>query len=284
MTQQQGRSDPTATNRRPRVAFAQEISVSGGVGDRPLPIPELCMVMQRPATVSCLGYLHDESRTQYQLHLHNSYTSQGGTVTLKELLEGDRRKFPRQKRLLVAANLASSLAQLQRTSWLNNRWGKEDIVFNRRGQAVIFEKPYVAAQFLSTPANVNGGSSEPGLIEPRDMHHHIKTSLESLGIVLIELCLGEPIEKSCDRVQLHPQGDQPNHDFQLAIANAWTSEELRDEGPEFESPIDNCLRFPDIRRITQGRYQEVLRDIYLAIAKPLHDEAIRMWPMEEVSI
>lgn len=271
-------------NERPRVTFSRESSIAESTIPKPSPISELCITIQSHTALSCLGYLHDKSKTQYQLYLQDlrSFEENSSTVTLKELLEGDRRKFPRQKRLLVAANLASSLVQLQRSSWLNSRWGKEDIIFNKRGQTVIFEKPYIATRFLSTPTDADTVCKKPGLIEESEPNLHIKTSLESLGIVLLELCFGEPIENSSDKVQLRPHGDGPNHDFCLAIANAWTSEEIYYEDPEFVGPIDNCLRFPDISRVRQGRYHEVLRDIYLAIAKPLHDETIRKWSVAEV--
>lgn len=260
-----------------KVTFTQISPSRESAVDVPVPIPELCTTIQSGSTLVASGYLQDEKQMQYHLSSPNSNGTTErhmSTVTLKELLAGHHRTFPRQKRLLVAANLASSFIQLHRTSWLNAGWGKESILFDKHGQKVMFEKPYLATQFLSTPPDHQSVSGESRLLEERP-EYLMKTSLQSLGIVLIELCFGEHIEKSSHKVQLRPNGDQPNRDFCLAIANAWTEEEILYEDPPFASPIDNCLRFPDIGRIRKGRYDEVLEDLYLSVAKPLQDEVVR---------
>lgn len=118
-------------------------------------------------------------------------------------------------------------------------------------------------------------ANSPSYVEP----FHLKTSLECLGIVLIELCLGEAIERREDKVRVRPQGpiDKPNHDFCLAIANAWTWQEINVYEPLFSDPIEMCLRFPNLGRAKQGRYDEILQDIFSGIVKPLQDEMNRRW-------
>jgi hypothetical protein len=109
---------------------------------------------------------------------------------------------------------------------------------------------------------------------------YLKTSLRCLGIVLIELYLGEPIERSADKVRVRPYGslnDEPNHDFCVAIANASTLGEIYAHEPLFSDAIENCLRFPYLGRAKQGRYDEIVQDIYSAIVKPLQDEMNKKW-------
>jgi len=266
--------------REPRVKFSEGSVLVNSALAAASPINDLCIAIHNADPNLSLGYLKGRSHAQYHFDPPNSldFESQASsiaTVTLKELLEGHPRAFPRQKRLAVAASLASSMIQLQNTSWMTKSWGKRDIFFRKIDQTIIFEKPYITAEFLSTPPSTSSeihlSSGPPAARDPS----YIKASLESLGIVLIELCFGEPIESSSHKVQLRCSDDQPNHDFCLAIANAWTEEEILYEDPEFASPIDNCLRFPDISRIRKGRYDELLTDIYLSVIKPLQDEVVR---------
>ncbi|KAE9380018.1 hypothetical protein N431DRAFT_521917 [Stipitochalara longipes BDJ] len=101
--------------------------------DTPVPaknptlISDLCQAMRQTTVAQqSLGWLPDP-RSSY----HNFSTTKAsmdflgypecGTTSLKELLEGDISLFPPKIRYAVAAILASSLLQLQRTPWLADR-------------------------------------------------------------------------------------------------------------------------------------------------------------------
>jgi hypothetical protein len=278
-------------------------------------ISDLCSTIRQSTVNAYLDYILDLRKKHFRFFLGpKAVREKESTISLQELLEGDHHRFPPMKRVLVATILASSLLQLQRTQWIKDDWSKRDIFFRTRDGEVNFEQLYLSTEFASTGLPVTAmlaltadASKKNDVLSKDDMASvnisamvdtstktsssipdsfsgaqpfHLKTSLECLGIVLIELCFGEPIERSAEKVRVRPYGPfngEPNHDFCLAIANAWTSGEIYAHEPLFSDPIENCLRFPYLGRAKQGRYDEILQDIYSAIVKPLQDEMNKRW-------
>jgi len=281
------------------------------------PILDLCTSIHNSPSNAYLDYLLDIRKRYFRFFLGpKSVREKESSISLEELLEGDPRRFPLAKRVLVATILASSLLQLQRTQWMKDGWSKRDVFFRTRDGVVIFEQMYFSTEFASchglgdgtlgfkaenseqqstysveadmTASFTSTVAGKNLTIETSTMTDsfssvqpfHLKTSLECLGIVLIELCFCEPIERGEDKVKVRPHGpnnDKPNHDFCLAIANAWTWEEISASEPSFSDPVEMCLRFPNLGRAKQGRYDEIVQDMYSAIVKPLQDEMNRRW-------
>ena len=223
------------------------------------------------------GYIYHEFITKERSISNKSHAQ---AITLNDILEKNILNpyyFPPEKRAVVATVLASSLLQLQRTYWLNDNWNNKDIFFMTEDGKVHFDQPYVSQEFISLKGVSNATartiSKPPPEFRP-------KISLECLAIVLIELCFGVPIEKLKHKVKLRPldTDDQTAHHFRLAIAHAWTWEEIRAQDSLFSDPINSCLHFPNLGRAQQGRFDEVIDDMYALIAKPLYDETIRRWP------
>ncbi|KAH7370572.1 hypothetical protein BKA65DRAFT_471771 [Rhexocercosporidium sp. MPI-PUGE-AT-0058] len=249
-------------------------------------IENLCHAIQDPLPGKSLGCLIDEKENRHEF-ISNDFprtTSQNeDIITLEEVLKEDAMKihrFPPEKRAHVATILASSLLQLQRTHWLKDNWTKRDIFFVTRDSKPIFDQPYLSQDFLSLKSHSEGTSSPPPNPAPPP-HFQTKTSLESLGILLIELCFGTHIESHQHKVQLRPlsPNSQPNHAFNLAIAHAWTWEEIWAENSLYPDPITSCLSFPHLLgREREGRLDEVVHDMYVLIAKPLYDDMVVRWP------
>ena len=246
------------------------------------PIPDLCHIIHQPVG-SKLGYLVDQKNKRYHLFPKKRACSVPGplnTITLKDLLEGDSHRFPPSKRAVVAAILASSLLQLQRTHWLKDNWSKRDIFFivsNDAEKSVIYEQPYVSQDFISTrptPASISSGEIEE---LPK---FQLRTALQCLAILLIELCFGEPIERGKERVRLQPidTNDQANRQYCFAIAHTWTEEEIDAHEPGFSDPVSSCLNFPDVGREKRGHSDQVIEDVYALISKPLYDMTTSRWP------
>ncbi|EPE34411.1 hypothetical protein GLAREA_10105 [Glarea lozoyensis ATCC 20868] len=258
------------------VKAIEEVTVSI---DNPPPIPiivepltDLC------ETISCrtispntiLGCMVDESMNSYEFQLHSRVSPAEENRTLAQILEANAvqpYQFPPEKRAVVAAILASTILQLQKTSWLSVRLDKNDIFFTARDGKVLFDEPYLSQSFLST-TRLKPTPSTPLTTAST------KLLLESLGIILIELCFGVPIETFASKTPLRPVSSTYRHEYHLAIAHAWTWEEIRAQDSLFSDPVQSCLHFP---RSGLGRSDEV-EDIYRLIAEPIYREMVRRWP------
>jgi hypothetical protein len=241
-------------------------------------ISDLCRAIQDG---QCLGYLMDQRQKRHEIFptsrsMLYADDKAKSTMTLKNLLEGDSMRFPRQKRVLVATILTSSLLQLLGTHWLRDEWSTKDVFFIRTNDTIHFDQPYVSQDFISTASPDELLSASTTETPPRI---DLKTSLQCLGIVLFELCFGKPIEEWKYKVQLRPlnSGDQPNFEFRLAIVNKFHSEEIQAEDPSFAGPIDTCLHFHNPVGAQQRSLDEIVDEMYSSIAKPMHDEMMSKW-------
>ena len=96
---------------------------------------------------------------------------------------------PTGERLRLAVRLASSVLQLHKTEWLQERWGKKDIYLiqgDSSQPSPSLETPVVRRAFIPGPS-VPEASIESCLIR-------CNQSLFSLGIVLIELWFWRSVE------------------------------------------------------------------------------------------
>jgi hypothetical protein len=120
------------------VKVIEEISVS--IDDPPPvaiicePLTDLCGSITRHTTSpdTILGKMVDESKNSYEFKLHSSVSPEEENRTLAQVLEANAvqpYQFPPEKRAVVAAILASTILQLQKTSWLSARLDKNDIFF-----------------------------------------------------------------------------------------------------------------------------------------------------------
>ena len=135
---------------------------------------------------------------------------------------------------------------------------------------MLYQRPYLCKDFISCAATSADLEELP--------HFYPRTSLESLAMVLLELCIGEPLEKRPGRVGLMPADNtQLSHEYLLAIARTWHWEEIHAFDTMFPDVIESCMRFPDMQRVTQGRLDELRLEIYSVIVEPLCMEVDKRW-------
>ena len=244
-------------------------------------IQNLCQVIKNLTGLD-MGYLIDQSNNRHHFSAKKRVCSVpvcDNTVTLKELLGGDPRRFPPLKRAIVATILASSLPQLQGTHWLKDNWTKNDIIFMvADNKSIVYERPFFSKDFISRKSP----SSMLSLSETSLSNSNLAICLQCLAIVLIELCFGQPIESGRDKVFLEPSStnEKATHQFHLAIAHEWSWEEINAYDPLFSDAVHSCLYFPGIERVRNGQGDQVLQDIYSLIVQPLYDKAKSKWPSE----
>lgn len=177
-------------------------------------------------SLDCIGFLEAEEH-RFVLYPGNrtATISNVTTVSLDEVL-GNVSALTRRKRYSLALTLASSYLQLCTTPWLDTHLRKESIIFVQdiaEPQSTQLEHPYIRQEI----SNDQGKSATQ--------------ELSSLGIRLLELCFGTPIEDVSFRKQL-PAGDStlsPLFDYTAAIQ--WSRLVGEEAGPEFSEAIEWCL-------------------------------------------
>ena len=170
------------------------------------PINDICTAVHEYRGVrQGIGFLTDESvgqQRQHNVYLVDEQVRQGmDAESLEHLLQISKKRDPgfnlsRRDRLYIAVTLASSVLQLDGTSWLKRQWRSGDILFlpleDRKASAlrIDFAHPYVS--WKVSPEDTNTALVADA--SRSTLAHRIPSEvLFMLGITLTELCFGQNI-------------------------------------------------------------------------------------------
>ena len=143
-----------------------------------------------------IGFVIDEADDKQQHRLYRANTITGlhtSSKSLEDLLRAHNRVgdegLSRKDRLQIAVVLASSVLQLDGTSWLKNGWSSVDIFFHHKnGQPSTYSYPYLAWQRCCQPDIAHSIQSL------RISSHMVRNeTLLNLGLTLVELCFGRTL-------------------------------------------------------------------------------------------
>jgi hypothetical protein len=247
---------PKSENQRSRkVSFlsSRKSSESSSIPKDAISIVDICASLQnRDENQAYLGTLQDGQerchiiRTVADSVLSTSRFHQ--MVSLDSLLIGHSAQskyletlspfptIPRQNRLGIALTLARSLLQLHPGPWLKHEWSKKDIYFFRRSDGhVETNYPVLVCNFMAEKP-----SSEVTLTA-QTMHQGSKVSLLSLGILVMELWFGQPIESLPFRKQFLGQDGAENEFTNFNTAQKWQEQTLEDGGLELHNITRRCI-------------------------------------------
>lgn len=227
------------------------ISFSGVTGAAPTPqvaqsavahpkIDDLCAKLSTTGTAqSCLGFLDDPDGMHY-VHMVVPSPYMTGTVSpvsLRSVLSGqpptinihDRHKYE------LAVALAASVLYLSNTPWLKERWSTEDVlVLPSQGQKAAARCAYISRPF-SSPSFIRANTTPS---EPRPTVRNEATF--ALGVALIELSLGKPLDSFVTPQDLDPNGQRlPVTDFMVARRLVHNVE--NNEGQRYTDVVDRCI-------------------------------------------
>ncbi|RYO82470.1 hypothetical protein DL766_007394 [Monosporascus sp. MC13-8B] len=180
---------------------------------------------------SCYGYLHGEDCLYYVHPVSYGRIDTFAPLSLAELLTRGPR-LGRLQRLALSLILASSFLQLFDSPWLPASLGKDDIQF--------IADPNNPGAFKLDQPHINSDFFRPSSQEQR--RAKIKESLPRLGVVLIELCFGEPLEVQSYREELGIESDvKKSAALDLAAAIKWLEDVSEEAGPNYAATIEWCL-------------------------------------------
>ena len=227
---------------QPQCAPAQVVlNVDDANTDVEVEIKDLCLRLSANEPCHCLGYICDEKQRQHLLHPAQVSELRVGDfcyISLASLLQGQSNsRLTRHERYKVASILASSLLQLQSTPWLAEKMEKNNIFFCKQDNRVFVDRPYIRHSFPSLKSCQPCSNKEQPLLPPGFL---ARNSLSNLGILLLELCFGQPIESQAFRnIYLGPDG-KPHNSTDYMTALYW-ADMVCEEDPALEHIVKCCV-------------------------------------------
>ena len=242
-------------------------------------IVDMCSRLYRsPASDKFIGFLVDEMEADHKHYLSrtdNTFACEPRSQTLADRLISSGENSPsgslsRKDRLDIAVTLASSVLQLDGTSWLKPHWNSSDIIFHVKNTSdpdSAATQPYLPWRSCTSEHEtaVTSGNLMPG-------HHFVRSNvLFALGLTLVELCFGKTLSKMQqpeDEIQAKDDVAQRiNCAFRL-LESGWIWKEM---GDTYEDVVRRCLRQPfDVRDLDLDK-EEVQQQVYDTVVVPLNE-------------
>jgi hypothetical protein len=194
------------------------------------PCLKLCQRLGSQDSSPCMGIIGHENE---RYHLHPSAmrrtSAHRGVWTLRQALSGEfRGRLGRRQRYKIALLLASTVAQLQFTEWLRTNLTKDEIFFfsyDDDDGEIPYHEPYIRRGF----------SPPPSAREDKEY------ALKSLGILLLELCFGSPLEDQPQRQKFPSRAGDLERAFDQLAAREWLEDGADEGGEDYASAIKWCL-------------------------------------------
>ena len=269
----------SSTNARPKVNWntssTQSGLVSHGQPQRTVSIKDICSSIAKCKSVDeDLGFLEDDqSDDRYLLRLQKVFSERPqDSVTLEMLLKGTGgMRLDRRQRYKIAHTLVSSHLELYLSPWLSSHWSKDDIVFVKDPDSpglLKLDQPYIVHDVQQT--NTHQGSA----------YVTSDRLLQTLGILLIELCFGTVLEDHEMRKQYSANngGTASNPDLvaalDLAVALEWARSVGGEAGDLYSNAVQWCLR----GRLAGGRDDEWRAELFSNVVLPLRSCHDQLYP------
>ncbi|RYP33747.1 hypothetical protein DL767_004614 [Monosporascus sp. MG133] len=230
----------SSRGKRVRFAIQAEDAVKAALKPTPnlQPIQDLCAAistLQTPQRDVCLSLLANEyAKQKYGILIYPSKAPPTNTdawsiSTLRSVLEDT--EFARRDRLRLAVTLSSSVLQLHETPWLDENWGKDDILFIKRSEKTAYHHPFVSQ-------GIARKGQRPSTITPWMRRIIRNQTLYALGVSLIELWYGKPIS------QFHKPEDGPLGDpmTEFNTADRLVDELYNEAGGKYSDAVRRCIR------------------------------------------
>jgi len=163
-------------------------------------IDNLCAAMVRlqnsMTTAECLGILVDEiTKRQHALYpvpVAVNEKQSWSTTTLETILSDGaqpQKPFRNSERRRLALTFASNVLQLYETPWLEKDLRNKEIAFLKQSGHASYNHPFLSKSISSKQETQNSP-----VVSPNPLIRNL--TLFNLGFLLIELCLGRPVDKA----------------------------------------------------------------------------------------
>lgn len=242
-------------------------------------IKDLCESIQKSRMSKCgmcLGYLLDQVGARRHalywpeepLVARNTLSS----VSLESLLKGDGTARSKQPKLSVAESRRLALAlslgvlRLHDTPWLSHRWGRKDITLFEQNGTVLAKHPFVSANFQQATQDCAQKSS-PAIRNE---------TLFALGVVLIELCMGDSFDSMFLPEDLSPDGSKHAASDFLA-ANRLVDRVYDQAGKRYGDAVRRCILCEFDQRKSSLKDDAFRRAVYDNVVAVLEEDVAQFF-------
>ena len=220
---------------------------------------------------TCLGYLSDNSSSdRHGIFWPNNQlvdSASQSVETLVDLLKQSSRPghWTNADARRLAVPLAAGVLRLHDTPWLSNTWDNREVSIFRRNGKLLADHPFVSSSLRVAPipaSSLTGPSIAAQIIRNR--------TLFTLGIMLVEMCMGKPMHELHKSSELNADGTEHElSDYQTAT-RLLDMEEVSDRfGQRWSNVARRCIycdlnqtstSFDDVG-FQQAVYNEVLAEL-----------------------
>ncbi|KAL8681311.1 MAG: hypothetical protein Q9186_002575 [Xanthomendoza sp. 1 TL-2023] len=217
-----------------------------------------------------IGLLIDKANDEQQHRVYRADTAkalQTSSRSLENLLSSQRQtddeSLSRKDRLQIAVILASSVLQLDGTSWLKSGWSSNDIFFHSKNGQVSKSYPYLSWQpCCSTKIS---RSFDPPCISNYMIRSDI---LLALGLTLVELCFGRTLADMRKPADV----DVTETTTRLKTATRVHDRVYDEMGIPYGDVVRRCLfQLFDVRELSLD-IEEVQQKVFDDVVTPLVDD------------
>jgi hypothetical protein len=199
------------------------------------------------------------------------------SVPLARILGSSDLQQDLRRRLLLSYLLAKAVWQFYDTDWMDCSWTKDTVHFMRQRldrlqkRGSVDHRPFIVAEFSPSAAAVTTA------IDPM-RQTHIYPKILALGLMLLEIELGESLEKHCPTEHLLDNGQQRPNASHIAAGRFIRSQEWKDQTRTLmpvKQAIERCLG-PDTAVL--GTDPSCVRDnLYKCVVAKLERLFEMMW-------
>ena len=187
-------------------------------------------------------------------------------IPLKGLLRGPSRPLKLKDKWTLAVILAHAALHCSNSPWLCNDWSKEHVSFFEKesSRGPDLGRPYLTVNFNHKPSSAAEDASL--------LNEQPSPALVSLGILLLEIYLSEPIESRWSQEDLTNDG-RPNEHTNLTTAYRLLQDSEGDQPMGYRRAIEACLEYDKILASNIGLDSEKISEqVYEDIVCPLEQE------------
>ncbi|GAB7335515.1 hypothetical protein MBLNU13_g07861t1 [Cladosporium sp. NU13] len=208
----------------------QQNRVSNTPTSTDLAMGDLCETMRASSAKNgeCYGGFTDvTSDRYYTVSALESPSQTTHTIALAEIINGTASvTLTRIQRYSIAATLASSLLQLESTSWCKG-WTAEDVHFahdinGTQNTPPEYDKPFFLAPFVATSPTLDD-------------------RFKSIGTLLLELCFGKLLDQHALWQQAGFSAAKTNPMMRHFVACEWSKDVEGEAGEQYASAVRFCL-------------------------------------------
>lgn len=270
---------PSAVRRR-TVSFSEETRVEPprySVNRELHEIRNLCATLTKcHGTVSSVGFVACQKGFRHELYSAPQYSDTfclNGVSSLSDLLlqsskssrfreAGKRFKLSRKQRMILALQISTSLLQLYDTPWISTDWSEKHIIFQGADSLSKLNlcQPYLRQEVPIGASNTFGNT--------KDMANDTEAIIFRLGVLLLELCTGQPLENELLSNDYPSAGQTYISEFKRVYQ--WWARDARDEeGEVYAEAIRQCIQFDFPTESRSLRDKELVREVYNCVVQPI---------------